>query len=117
MRAAASWGAEARSLSGPAVGLWLPFGVLFFNLLDGLFTLCYLQLKVAEELNPLMRLAYERSPLLFMALKLLSVQGGVGILYAYRSHAIARTSLWIGLGMYATITLYHLAFLIRVWSW
>ena len=34
--------------------------LLVLNLLDGLFTLIFLQLGVAEELNPLMRLAYEQ---------------------------------------------------------
>jgi hypothetical protein len=85
--------------------------LLLLNLSDGLFTLTFLQLGLAEELNPLMRVAYERSPLLFMAFKLAIVGTGVALLCAHHEHRVARWALSGGFVLYALINLYHLAFL------
>ena len=87
--------------------------LLLLNLTDGLFTLTFLQLGVAEELNPLMRVAYERSPLLFMGLKLAIVGTGVALLCAHHEHRLAQWALKAGLGLYAAINVYHLAFLVH----
>lgn len=85
--------------------------LLVLNLLDGLFTLTFLQLEVAEELNPLMRLAYEHSPLLFMLAKLVIVNAGLSLLCMHRSMTASRMAIRAGALIYAVINIYHLAFL------
>jgi hypothetical protein len=92
--------------------------LLFLNLMDGLFTLTFLQLDVAEELNPLMRLAYEHSPLVFMSSKLVIVNAGLTLLCLHRAMRASRLAIRAGALIYAIINVYHLAFLthlIRHW--
>jgi hypothetical protein len=92
--------------------------LLVLNLLDGLFTLTFLQLEVAEELNPLMRGAYEISPLTFMLAKLLIVNAGLTLLCLHRGMRASRLAIRAGAVVYAIINVYHLAFLahlIRHW--
>lgn len=107
---------EGLRLGGQAgrekVGLGYRAGaVLALNLLDGMFTVAYLQLGVAEEANPLMRLCYQSSPLAFMAVKLFAVQLGVLLLWRYRASPLARQALGLAAGLYAGIVLWHLALL------
>ena len=106
--------AGTRRFSALTIGHFPVIGVaallLLLNLTDGLFTLTFLQLGVAEELNPLMRVAYERSPLLFMGFKLAIVGTGVALLCAHHEHRLAQWALKAGLGLYAVINVYHLAF-------
>jgi hypothetical protein len=85
--------------------------LLVLNLLDGLFTLTFLQLDVAEELNPLMRAAYEHSPLLFMLAKLVIVNAGLSLLCVHRTLRASRLAIRAGAVIYAIINVYHLAFL------
>lgn len=102
-------------------GLWLGAGgftpsapavlLLVLNLLDGLFTLSYLQMGVAQEANPVMRAAYELSPVGFMALKLLVVNVGVVVLVLHRDSRVAQWALKAAVGVYAVIVTWHLAFL------
>ncbi|MCI0573940.1 MAG: DUF5658 family protein [Myxococcaceae bacterium] len=101
--APARW--DAFTADGTTVSL------LVLNLLDGLFTLLFLLLGLAEELNPVMRLAYERSPMAFMALKLGIVHFGVTVLCLYRELRLARLALAMGVALYSGIVAYHLAFL------
>lgn len=105
--ASASFGVQSSAM----LGLFVPAALMVLNLLDGLFTLSFLQLGVAEEANPLMRAAYHASPLLFMILKLAVVQLGVWILWAHRHAKTARCALQAGTWMYAAIVAYHLSFL------
>lgn len=100
---------------GPQSFAFAPAAALVVgNLLDALFTLAYLQLGLARELNPLMRTLYERSPLLFMAAKLAAVSCGVIILSRHARATSARIALWAGAVCYAAIVAFHLAFLARV---
>jgi len=92
----------------PAVSL------LILNLLDGLFTLLFLQLDLAWEANPLMRAAYEAHPLGFMAIKLLIVNAGVLVLCLYRTARLAQFALRFAVFVYAVILVWHLAFLTHV---
>jgi hypothetical protein len=85
--------------------------LLVLNLLDGLFTLTFLQLDVAEELNPLMRLAYEHSPLAFMAVKVTIVSLGLTLLCLHRSMRLSQRAIQAGAALYTVIDIYHLAFL------
>lgn len=108
----ATWAADGRgretsletSLKGRLVAL------LLLNLVDGLFTLVFLQLHLAEEANPLMAAAYAGSPALFLTLKLVLVQGGALLLWATRTCTAARAALLAGLGLYAGIVAYHCSF-------
>lgn len=88
--------------------------LLVLNLLDGLFTLTFLQLGVAEEANPLMRAAYEHSPLLFMGSKILLVNLGAWMLWANRRTEAARAALSAGVLLYAGIVAYHCSFLLTL---
>lgn len=88
--------------------------LLVLNLFDGLFTLAFLQTGVAVEANPIMRFAYELSPLAFMALKLAVVHLGAWLLWSNRSTPAARTGLAAGALLYAGIVGYHLTFLLSL---
>lgn len=85
--------------------------LLFLNLLDGLFTLTFLQLGVAEEANPLMRAAYDASPVGFMLLKVAVVSLGVLVLSLHQSSRLAQYALRGAIAVYAVIVTWHLAFL------
>jgi hypothetical protein len=88
--------------------------LLLLNLADGLFTLTFLQLGLAEELNPLMRMAYHQSPLLFMIVKLSAVSCGVLILWVHRRTRTARLAISLGLLVYVVIACWHLSYLARL---
>jgi hypothetical protein len=96
--------------TAPAVTL------LFLNLVDGLFTLAFLQLGIAEEANPIMRLAYEASPLGFMAVKLGLVNAGVLVLALHGAARLARVALKAATFLYAVIVVWHCAFLLHLIS-
>lgn len=85
--------------------------LVVLNLLDGLFTLTFLQMNVAEELNPLMRVAYLHSPLSFMAVKLMIVSMGLALLCLHRSMSLSQRAIQAGAALYTVIDIYHLAFL------
>ena len=92
--------------------------LLVLNLLDGVFTMTFLQMDVAEELNPLMRAAYAQSPLLFMVAKLIIVNAGLSLLCMHRGLRASRLAIRAGALIYAVINVYHLAFLthlVRQW--
>ena len=98
-------GADEFSITPEAVAL------LIFNLLDGLFTLAFLELGVAQELNPLMRAAWGVGPIFFMLSKLAVVDGGLIVLCVNRSAWLARVATVAGAVLYAAIVAYHLTFL------
>lgn len=103
----AGWGIEGASFHiTPAAAL-----LLVLNLFDGLFTLTFLQMNVAEELNPLMRVAYAHSPLSFMAAKLTIVSLGLMLLCLHRSMNMSQRAIQAGAALYTVIDIYHLAFL------
>ena len=114
--AAGAWSGAGRSVDAGAGGGFprSAAAVLFLNLLDGLFTLTFLQLRLAEEANPLMRVAYSHSPLAFMLIKLAVVHAGVLLLCANRRCTAARLALQAGVYLYAAIAVYHLSFLVSL---
>jgi hypothetical protein len=81
--------------------------ILLGNLLDALFTFTLLQLNLVSEANPLMRWAYDSSPLSFMLLKLSCVQLGVLLLWAQRHVPAAGLAIQAGAGLYMAIVAYH----------
>ena len=88
--------------------------LLLFNMLDGLFTTVYLQLNLATEANPLMRIAHDGSPMTFMVSKLMMVNVGLFILATHSRFAAARAAVHGAAVLYAGIVAYHLAFLVRL---
>jgi hypothetical protein len=82
--------------------------VLFGNLLDGLFTLTLLQLRLAHEANPLMRWMYQASPLSFMTVKLAVVQLGLLVLCLQRGNRASRLAIDAGAALYAAVVCWHL---------
>ena len=101
---------EARSAScrGHFTVSLSPAVVVFGNLLDGLFTLTLLQLRLVHEANPLMRWMYQASPLSFMTVKLAVVQLGVVALCRQRGNPASRLAIKAGAVLYAAIVCYHL---------
>jgi hypothetical protein len=85
-----------------------PVVVLFGNLLDGLFTLTLLQLRLVHEANPLMRWMYQASPLSFMTVKLAVVQLGLLVLCLQRGNRASRLAIDAGAALYAAIVCWHL---------
>jgi hypothetical protein len=98
----------------PHAWLWLALVLLFFNFLDALLTLRFLQLGIADELNPFMRQAYQLSPAWFIVGKLGAVQLGMAVLFSQRSHPFARFGLAFCASVYGLIVLYQLAFAVRM---
>jgi hypothetical protein len=98
-------GNGALSPTVPAVTL------LCLNVVDGLCTLAFVEMGVASEANPLMRAAYEISPLSFMAVKLVVVNTGVLVLAWQQAARLARLALNAAAVLYAVIVVWHLAFI------
>jgi hypothetical protein len=89
---------------------------LVMNLLDGIFTLTFLQWGVADELNPFMAWAYVCSPGLFLGVKLITVQTAVVALLALARLRLARAGLLLSAALYLGIVVYHLTFLFEVFA-
>jgi hypothetical protein len=88
--------------------------LVLLNLVDGVFTHVFLKAGVARELNPLMRLAYDGSPSLFFACKVLAVGTAAWILQQHAARvALARRALAGGIALYGTICMLHLWLLVR----
>jgi hypothetical protein len=88
--------------------------LLLGNLLDALFTFTMLQLDLVSEANPLMRWAYDSSPLSFMLLKLSCVQLGVLLLWAQRHVRVAGVAIQAAAGLYVAIVAYHFSVMARL---
>ena len=109
-----AWASNASFYISPA-----SVALLVLNLFDGLFTLFFLQLAVAEELNPLMRAAYEGSPMIFMGSKMVVVNAGLLLLCLHRKMKASRMAIRAGAVVYAAINAYHLVLLghvVQDWS-
>ena len=78
--------------------------------MDGPCTLALIELGLASEANPLMRAAYEISPLSFMAVKLVVVNTGVLVLAWQQAARVARLALHAAVVLYGVIVVWHLAF-------
>jgi hypothetical protein len=109
MQGPRAWTSNASFYVSPA-----SVALLLLNLMDGLFTTLFLQLAVAEELNPLMRVAYEQSPLLFMVAKMAVVNAGLLLLCLHRRMRSSRLAIRAGAVVYAAINAYHLALLVHL---
>jgi len=87
--------------------------LLLLNLFDGLMTLLWVSLELTEEANPLMAVALELHPAVFMAAKLALIGGGVALLErraGRRDVALATGSM---VALYYWVALHHAWF----WGW
>jgi hypothetical protein len=84
------------------------------NLLDALCTFTFLQLNLVSEANPLMRWAYDSSPMSFMLLKLSCVQLGVLLLWAQRHVPVAGLAIRATAGLYVAIVVYHVSLIAQL---
>ncbi len=85
--------------------------LLVFNLIDGLFTLAYLELGYAVEANPIMAYYYALSPLWFMLAKNFLMASGCFILHQFIGRPISKVMISCGWFSYLGILIYHLTFL------
>src|SRR5258708_7088788 len=98
----------------PHPWLWLALVLFFFYFFDSLLAFRFLQLGIADELNPFMRQAYQLSPAWFIVGKLGAVQVGMAVLFSQRSLRLARFGLALCASVYGLIVLYQLAFAVRM---
>lgn len=82
------------------------------NLIDALATTALLELGLARETNPLMRWAYEASPLVFMLGKLALVQGA--ILLVMRLDRPFEVVSRAGAALYGGVVAYQAAFVLSL---
>jgi hypothetical protein len=82
--------------------------VLVLNALDGILTLLWIQLGVAEEANLLLRPLLRHSALAFISLKLAAVSGGTVFLWRRRCHPMAAAAIVGSFLAYYLVFLHHL---------
>ena len=97
-------GEHFRWLNGIAKGL------LVLNLLDGVFTLIWVQHFWAGELNIMMSDLVLNNALLFMMVKLTLVSLGTLFLWRNRSNSLAVISLFLAFFSYYLVLLFHLQY-------
>jgi hypothetical protein len=83
--------------------------VIILNLLDAVWTLCFVQAGVAAEGNPLMATALTHGPLGFMIAKLGLVSFSVLLLWRLRHRRSAIVALASGATAYCVVVAYHLS--------
>ena len=88
--------------------------LVLLNLVDGVCTHVFLQARVAEELNPLMRLAYDGGPGWFFLCKVVAVGTAAAILQRHAARfVLARRALAGGVALYGGVCVMHLCLLVR----
>lgn len=88
------------------IAKWL----LVFNLLDGIFTLIWVEHFGAGEWNIMMRDLVHGSPLMFMLAKLTLVSLGTLFLWRNRSNPLAVVSLFLAFFSYYLVLLFHIQY-------
>ena len=88
------------------IAKWL----LVLNLLDGIFTLIWVEHYGASELNIMMSDLVVASPLLFMLVKLTLVSLGTAFLWRNRRNWLAVVSLFVAFFSYYWVLLVHLEY-------
>jgi hypothetical protein len=85
-------------------------GILVLNLLDGIFTLIWVQFFGAGELNVLLSDLVMESALLFMSAKLAIVSLGTIFLWRVRSNPLAVVCIFTAFFGYYLVLLFHLQY-------
>ena len=88
------------------IAKWL----LVLNLLDGIFTLIWVEHFGARELNFMMSDLAHGNAVLFMLAKLTLVSLGTLFLWRYRSNSLAVISLFLAFFSYYLVLLFHLQY-------
>jgi hypothetical protein len=88
------------------IAKWL----LVLNLLDGVFTLIWVQHFGADERNVMMSDLVQSNALLFMLVKLTLVSLGTLFLWRNRSNSLAVISLFLAFYSYYLVLLFHLQY-------
>ncbi len=83
--------------------------VLYFNLLDAVFTALYLMAGVATEANPLLAAAWEIHPGLFVLVKTALVATGLVVLHRCRTASMAQFGIAGAVLTYGAVVAWHLA--------
>jgi uncharacterized membrane protein len=84
--------------------------VLVLNLLDGVFTLVWVEHFGAREMNVMMSDLVHTNGLLFMLVKLALVSLGTLFLWRNRSNPLAVASLFLAFFCYYLVLLFHLQY-------
>lgn len=84
--------------------------LLVLNLLDGVFTLVWVQYFYAEEFNVMLRDLAHGDLVLFMVVKLTLVSLGALFLWRNREHPLAVVSIFLAFLAYYLVLLYHLQY-------
>jgi hypothetical protein len=82
---------------------------IVLNLLDALWTICFVKVGVAAEGNPLMASALTHGPVGFMIAKLSLVSFSVLLLWRQRHRKSAIVALASGAAAYSFVVAYHLS--------
>ncbi len=82
--------------------------VLVLNVLDGVLTILWVHLGLAEEANPLLRPVLRHSAIAFIVLKLGAVSGGTVFLWRRRCHPMAAAAIVGSFLAYYLVLLHHL---------
>ena len=82
--------------------------VVVLNMLDGIFTIGWIEFDRAVELNPLMDYLLGTHPVLFIFTKMLLVCLGVLLLWRFRAKTSAVLSIYLCFAVYTCLLLYHL---------
>jgi len=77
------------------------------NAIDAFATLTWVKANIAQELNPLMAMLIEYSPLLFMSIKLTLIPVLSIFLWQYRDRKLVTTSGHILCLIYAAVMIIH----------
>ncbi|MGE0551124.1 MAG: DUF5658 family protein [Kofleriaceae bacterium] len=89
--------------------LWFAAAVVILNLLDAVFTLAYTTSGLATESNPMMAVALDHHPVLFMIAKLSLVSLCVMLLWRFANRGLAVVALLGATAMYGALIGYHLS--------
>jgi hypothetical protein len=103
-----------RRLADSSVVFWAAAFLLFFNLLDALFTLGAIKAGAAQEANPLMAWPLAAGVGWFMLVKIGAVSLGVLLLWRARRSLLAAGGLLALCAVYAAVIAYHLS---EIGSW
>ena len=81
--------------------------VFVANVLDAFLTLHWINIRAAEESNPLMAALIDIDPLLFLFVKVVGVTSACVFLYFLRSHLATKISAVLVALVYYVVLLYH----------
>ena len=82
--------------------------VYIANILDAVLTLCWVNMQVADEANPLMAYLIDIDTTLFLLVKISFVTLSCVILWVFRAHHMAKLIAFLAAILYLCIIIYHI---------